>query len=385
MLKNLLQNQQNLKARGIYSCTGIYFFKSAICPSFDAIFHRRGVKNRIDNYRGIGYNKDKCRRGKMVMSRRRMHQKDAIILAGLLGGVLLLLFSPLWGPMIWRAPASFSEPVAVSGQATKKEEKKETKEEQKQLPIVNEEGMTLAERINTPKGYTREEAEKGSLAEFLRKYSLKKSTGVVKTWDGKKAKDITNTPAVFKLPLAKENLQWAGGSVIRLYTEYLWENQMYDKISFQFSDGFAAQYQKWREGFRIRKDATGAIWVNGGELDKTRKNLEAYLHCVLTYTSVSTLEKETKKIKKDKLQTGDLFLDVATGDAAVVVDVCVNENGEKAFLLGKGGKPAKQFHLLTNPAHEEDPWYYESELQYPFVTSEGEFKKGSLRHPTYLD
>ena len=98
----------------------------------------------------------------MVMSRRRMHQKDAIILAGLLGGVLLLLFSPLWGPMIWRAPASFSEPVAVSGQATKKEEKKETKEEQKQLPIVNEEGMTLAERINTPKGYTREEAEKGS-------------------------------------------------------------------------------------------------------------------------------------------------------------------------------------------------------------------------------
>ena len=160
---------------------------------------------------------------------------------------------------------------------------------------------------------------------------------------------------------------------------------MYDKISFQFSDGFAAQYQKWREGFRIRKDATGAIWVNGGELDKSRKNLEAYLHCVLTYTSVSTLEKETKKIKKDNLQTGDLFLDAATGDAAVVVDVCVNENGEKAFLLGKGGKPAKQFHLLTNPAHEMGPWYYESELQYPFVTSEGEFKKGSLRHPTYLD
>ena len=29
LLKNLLQNQQNLKACGIYSCTGIYFFKSA--------------------------------------------------------------------------------------------------------------------------------------------------------------------------------------------------------------------------------------------------------------------------------------------------------------------------------------------------------------------
>ena len=30
LLKNLLQNQQNLKAGGIYSCTGIYFFKSAL-------------------------------------------------------------------------------------------------------------------------------------------------------------------------------------------------------------------------------------------------------------------------------------------------------------------------------------------------------------------
>ena len=139
----------------------------------------------------------------MVMSRRRMHQKDAIILAGLLGGVLLLLFSPLWGPMIWRAPASFSEPVAVSGQATKKEEKKETKEEQKQLPIVNEEGMTLAERINTPKGYTREEAEKGSLAEFLRKYSLKKIYRCSKNMGWKKGKGHHQHAGGFQTSVSK--------------------------------------------------------------------------------------------------------------------------------------------------------------------------------------
>jgi len=30
LLKKLLQNQQNLKAGGIYSCTGIYFFKLAL-------------------------------------------------------------------------------------------------------------------------------------------------------------------------------------------------------------------------------------------------------------------------------------------------------------------------------------------------------------------
>ncbi len=83
---------------------------------------------------------------------------------------------------------------------------------------------------------------------------------------------------------------------------------MYDKISFQFSDGFAAQYQKWRKDSRIRKDATGAIWVNGGELDKTREKFGSVSALCLTYTSVSTLEKKRRKrLKKDKLQTGDLF------------------------------------------------------------------------------
>ena len=46
MLKNLLQNQQNLKARGIYSCTGIYFFKSAefISSRGDTVFSFRSYK-----------------------------------------------------------------------------------------------------------------------------------------------------------------------------------------------------------------------------------------------------------------------------------------------------------------------------------------------------
>ena len=135
----------------------------------------------------------------MVMSRRRMHQKDAIILAGLLGGVLLLLFSPLWGPMIWRAPASFSEPVAVSGQATKKEEKKETKEEQKQLPIVNEEGMTLAERIIPNKRRGR----KGKPCGVFTKLFLKKIYRCSKNMGWKKGKGHHQHAGGFQTSVSK--------------------------------------------------------------------------------------------------------------------------------------------------------------------------------------
>ena len=82
----------------------------------------------------------------------------------------------------------------------------------------------------------------------------------------KKAKDITNTPAVFKLPLAKENLQWAGGSVIRLYTEYLWENQMYDKNLFSVFRWFCKDSIKSGEkdsaSAKMRPAQFGSMVVN---------------------------------------------------------------------------------------------------------------------------
>lgn len=317
------------------------------------------------------------------MSRRRMREKDAIVLAGLLGLVILLISSPLWGPMVWNGMGVASAPQVVSGPAGKKEEKK--KKEPVVRPVIDETGTTLSKRINPPNGYKRTKGKKGSFTEFLRSYDLKKSTGVVKTWDGKKREDQSGVQAVFKMPLAKENLQWAAGTVIRVYAEYFYTTSQFDQISFRLRDGFAADFQKWQEGFRIRMDATGAIWVNGGVSDASRGNYEKYIHNILLYTSASSLEKETKKIKKADIQVGDIFLRTGTdADAALVVDVCENENGQKAFLLAKGGKPAEQFHLLKNPAHENDPWYYVEEMKYPLETPEGSFEKGTLRRPGYI-
>lgn len=320
------------------------------------------------------------------MARRRMREKDAIILSGILGLVLLLLVSPLWAPMIWKAMGpQYKNTKAVSDSAVKVQEKKEEKKEaEKVLPIVDETGQTVATRINPPSGFKRVEAEQGSLGEFLRSYPLKKSTGVVKLWDGTKKEEQTMVQAVLKLPMEKENLQQAAGAVSRMYAEYYFSQKAYDKIKFQFKNGFLAEYIKWQEGFRIRTDATGSIWVNGGEYDVSKKNLQQYMHVVLTYTSADTMEKESKKIKKTDIRIGDVFLQTGTeSDVAMVVDVCENEQGQKAFLLAKGGKPAQQFHMLKNPAHENDPWYYVDEMSYPLNTGEFSFEKGTLRRLNY--
>lgn len=340
---------------------------------------------------------DRCFGMGAVMAKRRMKEKDAILIAGLLGMVLLLMTSPMWVPMIWRAMGPINQSVAtVSGSAVKEETKQDVQgdmtEDAEVIPVsgsavkvvVDESGQTVSTRILTPEGYERTEEEKGSLGEFLRAYPVKKATGVVKLWNGTAKEDQSMVQAVMKLPMEKENLQQVAGSISRVYAEYYFSKEEYNKISFSFADGFKAEYVKWQEGFRIRTDATGSIWTTGGQYEVSKENLKQYMHVVLTYTSADTMKKESRKIKIEDIQIGDVFLQTGeTSDAAMVVDVCENEQGQKAFLLAKGGKPAQQFHIIKNPAHEEDPWYYVDEITYPLNAGESSFKKGTLRRLNY--
>lgn len=96
------------------------------------------------------------------------------------------------------------------------------------------------------------------------------------------------------------------------------------------------------------------------------------------------MEQESEEIQPAQIRAGDVFLKGASpGHVVMVVDLCKNEQGEKAFLLAQGYMPAQEFHVLKNPMHEDDPWYYETEVEFPFVTPEYTFYEGSLRRLKY--
>ena len=198
--------------------------------------------------------------------------------------------------------------------------------------------------------------------------------------------DSMNVPSgdVIKLPMEKEDLQQCADSVIRVYAEYFWHSGKRERISFRFVDGFQAEYEKWRRGYRIQTGDRGSSWVSGGRLDGSYGNFKKYLRMVFAYASTLSLEEESKKISLSKLDVGDIFLKAGSpGHVVMVVDICEDAAGRKAFLLGQGYMPAQEFHLLKNPAREEDPWYYVDEISYPFSTPEYDFGKGSLRRPQY--
>lgn len=255
---------------------------------------------------------------------------------------------------------------------------------EKEHIFIDPEGNTLETRVLVPEGYERTKAKKDSLTSFLRGYQLKKDGSPVLYYNGKKKRNQTVHAAVFQLPMEEADLQQCADSVMRVYAEYYWHTDQYDKIAFHFVNGFLAEYSKWRQGYRIQVSGNDTSWVKSASPDHSYQSLQEYLKIVFAYASTLSMEKESKKIPLADIRTGDIFIKGGSpGHVVMVVDVCKNKEGKKAFLLAQGFMPAQEFHLLKNPAHDGDPWYYQGEVTYPFATAEYTFEKGSLRRPDY--
>ncbi len=249
---------------------------------------------------------------------------------------------------------------------------------------IVKEGDTIESRICVPEGYTRIPAEEGSLAAFLRNYPLKEDQSPVLLYNGAQKWNQNAHIAVTKLPLEAEDLQQCADSVMRMYAEYFWQTGQYERIAFHFVNGFLAEYVKWREGYRISVNGNEVAWVKTESYDDSYEAFVSYLRMVFAYAGTLSMEGEAQEIPLSQVTAGDVFLKGASpGHVVMILDICENADGKKAFLLGQGYMPAQEFHVLKNPLHEENPWYYEEEITYPFVTPEYTFSEGSLKHLEY--
>lgn len=253
-----------------------------------------------------------------------------------------------------------------------------------EISFINATGNTLETRIQTPEGYTRIEATDNSFGDYLRNFTLKEDGSSVLLYDGREKGNQSAHIAVFDMRLSNKDLQQCADSIIRMYAEYYYANKQYDKIKFHFVSGFLCEYEKWQNGYRVKVDGNNVSWQKNKGYDDSYETFEKYLDTVFSYASTLSLDKESSKIDIADLQIGDIFLKGGSpGHVVMVVDICENELGEKAFLLAQGFMPAQEFHVLNNPSSESDPWYYVNEVKYPFRTSEYSFDEGSLKRLEY--
>lgn len=219
-------------------------------------------------------------------------------------------------------------------------------------------GMSIGSRFSPPRGFERIQPPMGSFESYLHELKLKPDGSPVLTYDGKE-KAAQVHAAVIDMEIGNQDLQQCADAAIRLRAEYLYQTGLLDQISFKFTNGFQADYKKWRSGQRIKVKGNLVEWVGGGNASDDYQTFRQYLNMVFAYAGTQSLSNELQSAPLEKLKSGDVFIHGGSpGHCVMVVDVVENAAGEKRFLLAQSYMPAQEIHILKNPQNpDNDPWY----------------------------
>jgi hypothetical protein len=137
--------------------------------------------------------------------------------------------------------------------------------------------------------------------------------------------------------VGKKDLQQCADAIMRLRAEYLFAHKRFQEISFADNNGRKYNYPV-----------------------SHRTPFESYLETVFSYCGTLSLEKQLKKASGFySMEPGDVLIKGGSpGHAVIVVDMAVNTNGKKIYLLAQSYMPAQDIHVLQNPDNSSlNPWY----------------------------
>lgn len=219
---------------------------------------------------------------------------------------------------------------------------------------------TIQQRFQLPQGFVREEESKTSFDYFLRNLPLKPLGSNVLYFDGTTKPNRNVYEAVVDLPIGKQDLHQCADAVMRLRADYFYSQKQYDKIHFNFTNGFRADFSKWAAGYRIAIKGNKTSWIKTAKPSDSYETYWKYLEKVFMYAGTASLEKELKPINALDIKIGDVFIKGGfPGHAVIVVDMAVNpKNNKKIMLLAQSYMPAQELQILKNPNNSSlSPWY----------------------------
>ena len=228
------------------------------------------------------------------------------------------------------------------------------------ISIVDTNGNTVRDRFPPPEGFIREPFPDTSFEQFLRDLPLKSDGEPITKYNGESIAYHGNHVAVIDMEIGDRDLHQCADAVMRLRGEYLYAIGQYDKIHFNFTNGFNAEYSKWKSGQRISVSGNSVIWYNGAAPSDSYSTFWKYLEMVFAYAGTLSLEKELTPVNLTDMQIGDVFIQGGSpGHAVIVLDMAVHpETNEKLFMLAQSYMPAQETHILINPNDRElSPWY----------------------------
>ena len=85
------------------------------------------------------------------------------------------------------------------------------------------------------------------------------------------------------------------------------------------------------------------------------------MNYIFAYANTASLKNELHKVKNiNDMKIGDVFIQKGRpfGHAITVMNIAINKNNEKVFMLSQSYMPAQDIHILVNPGNKKtSPWY----------------------------
>ena len=188
--------------------------------------------------------------------------------------------------------------------------------------------------IPTPAGFTR--VQTSGFGQYLRGINLKEDKTVY-LYNGQKKQNQDAQYAVLDVSVGDEDLQQCADAVMRLRAEWLFKTKQFDKIVFNAVDN---------KPFKFRPPY---------DYDHLLKHMGVVFRVCNSWS----LDRDMKPKKIKDIQIGDVLIKGGfPGHVVLVVDVCVNNKGEKAFMLAQSYMPAQDIHVLKG---QDGPWYFAKE------------------------
>ncbi|GGD24689.1 DUF4846 domain-containing protein [Hyunsoonleella pacifica] len=227
--------------------------------------------------------------------------------------------------------------------------------------LLDKDSLTIKSRVNLPKGYTRVSYPKGSFQEYLRNYELKPFGTKIINYDDTEYFWQRGHIGVLDIPVPKNGLQQCADALIRIRSEYLWDNNRKDEIGFNFTSGHYCSWKKYAEGFRPKINGNKVMFQKTTSANSSKANFYKYLNLIYMYSGTLSLYNELPKINNVKnIKLGDMLIKGGSpGHIVMICDEAVNARGDKIYLLFQGNTPAQSVHLVKNLEDTRfSPWYH---------------------------
>jgi hypothetical protein len=190
------------------------------------------------------------------------------------------------------------------------------------------------------------------------KIAATKKNKTVYLFNGLPKRNQTAQFVVLNISVGNEDLQQCADAIMRLRAEFFYAHKKYAEISFC--------------------DNNNRCYKLGAETD--RKHFNEYLKKVFAMCGTLSLQKQLKPVQDfTKMNIGDVLIRGGSpGHAMIIVDMAINKNGKKIYLLAQSYMPAQDIHIVKNTMNENlSPWY---ELNDETIyTPEWTFEKNQLR------